>query len=277
MASFQAPPARTFHLAQINVGRMRAPLGDPLMAGFASRLDAINALADLSPGFVWRLKDESRTAAIVAFGDPLVLANMSVWESLESLKAYTYRGDHADVLRGRRQWFEPMATPHLALWWAPAGHRPDLGEARERLEYLGRHGSSDAAFTFRDSFAAPEIEEAGEVTPPLLYDGRVFETRANTVNGETGAGTVFRYRQNGAHVWATYEGGGIRIGRLAARCDRGGVLNMRYQHLSPSGVFRAGRCRAVPERLTDGRLRLHEDWQWDGGERGRSVLEEPVG
>ncbi len=276
MASSRVPPASpTFHLAEINVARLRATLDDPLVEGFVARLADINALADEAPGFVWRLQTEAGDAtSIVAYGDPRIIVNMSVWESPEALRAYTYRSGHADVLRQRGEWFESMAGPHLALWWTPAGHRPDVEEGQERLRHLAGRGPSPAAFTFREPFAAPEIDAAEAGSAPLLYDGRVFAVAGNSANGEAGPGTLFRYRQIGSHVWATYEGGGVRLGRLAARCNPAGELRMLYQHLGPSGEFRSGRCRSVPERLPDGRLRLREEWQWDGGEAGRSVLEE---
>lgn len=148
-----------FWLAQANVARMRASLEDPLMAGFVSQLERINALADRSPGFVWRLQSEAGDAtAIRAFDDPAILFNMSVWESLESLHAYVYQSDHVGPLRGRRAWFEPMTEPSLVLWWIPAGHVPTVAEGRERLELLRRTGPSPAAFTFRQPYPAPGAE-----------------------------------------------------------------------------------------------------------------------
>jgi hypothetical protein len=145
-----------FHLAQANVARMRAPLEEPPMEGFRSQLERINALADASPGFVWRLQsDEGDATAIRAYDDPMVLFNMSVWESLESLHAYVYRSEHVGPLRARRAWFQPAAGPSLVLWWVPAGHLPSVEEARAKLELLREHGPTPAAFTFRQPFPAP--------------------------------------------------------------------------------------------------------------------------
>jgi len=145
-----------FVLAQANVARMRAPLEDPLMEGFRSQLERINALADRSPGFVWRLQsDEGDSTSIRAFDDPMLLFNMSVWESLESLHAYVYRSDHVRPLRARRAWFEPMAAPSLVLWWIPAGHVPTVEEARAKLDLLRERGPSPEAFTFRHAHPAP--------------------------------------------------------------------------------------------------------------------------
>ena len=82
--------------------------------------------------------------------------NMSVWESLDALQQYVYRSAHVGPLRDRKQWFEPMEGPILALWWVPAGHIPTVAEAMERLDYLKQHGPSSYAFTFRTPFPSPE-------------------------------------------------------------------------------------------------------------------------
>jgi hypothetical protein len=147
--------AQEFHLAQVNVARMIAPLDHPSMKSFVDQLPYINALADASPGFVWRLQTEDGDAtAIRAFGDPLILFNMSVWQSLDALYDYAYRSDHLKPLRNRRAWFEKLEGAPLALWWVPAGHRPTVAEARERLDLLNRVGPSPEAFTFRQAFTA---------------------------------------------------------------------------------------------------------------------------
>jgi uncharacterized protein DUF3291 len=155
-----------FHLAQVNIGRIRAPLDDPIMDGFRTQLDPINALADRSPGFVWRLQTEDGNAmAIRPYADERMAINMSVWESLESLQQFVYKSAHVAPLRDRKQWFEPMEGPILALWWIPAGHIPTIDEAKERLQYLKDHGPTVAAFTFRVSFPAPDTESG---TPSAL-------------------------------------------------------------------------------------------------------------
>jgi hypothetical protein len=147
------------HLAQANIARMRAPLEDPIMYGFVSQLDAINALADASPGFVWRLQTEEGDAtSLRAFEDPLILINMSVWESLDALHAYVYKSGHSGPLRMRRDWFEPMDVPALVLWWVTAGHRPTVEEAKARFATLAERGPSPEAFTFRKAFPAPGEE-----------------------------------------------------------------------------------------------------------------------
>jgi len=146
-----------FHLAQVNIGRIRAPLDDPIMEGFRSQLDPINALADRSSGFVWRLQTEDGNAmAIRPFDDDRMAINMSVWESLEALQQFVYRSAHIGLLRDRREWFEPIEGPILVLWWIPAGHIPTVVEAQERLQLLKEGGPSPAAFTFRAPFPAPD-------------------------------------------------------------------------------------------------------------------------
>lgn len=146
-----------FHLAQVNVGRVRAPLDDPMMKGFVDRLDDLNALADASPGFVWRLQTPAGNATYLRPypEDDRLLMNMSVWETVDALKRYVYKTGHADLLRHRHEWFEPMAV-FLALWWVPAGHRPGIDEARKRLAHLEAHGPSQFAFTFRALYEPDE-------------------------------------------------------------------------------------------------------------------------
>jgi hypothetical protein len=109
-----------------------------------------------------------------------------------------------------------------------------------------------------------------------VYDGKRFRSVANAANGEVGAETVFHYHQDGDVVLADYAGGQIRKGALVARVDAAGVLDMRYAHVNERGELATGECRSVPERLADGRLRLHETWQWTSGDRssGTSVIEE---
>jgi hypothetical protein len=146
-----------YHLAQVNIGRILAAIDSPVMAGFVEQLDAINALADATPGFVWRLQTEDGDAtAIRPYDDEWILMNMSVWESPEALHAYVYRTAHADVLRRRREWFARMTEAYVALWWVPAGHRPTVAEAVERLEMLRTRGPTPHAFTFRQLFPPPD-------------------------------------------------------------------------------------------------------------------------
>lgn len=150
----------TFNLAQVNIGRLRAPMDDPIMEGFRSQLDPINALADRSPGFVWRLQtDEGNATAIRPYADDDRMAiNLSVWESLEALQQFVYKTAHVGPLRDRKQWFEPIDEPILALWWVPAGHVPTIAEAQGRLRMLKERGPSPDAFTFRKPFPPPGVD-----------------------------------------------------------------------------------------------------------------------
>jgi hypothetical protein len=152
-----------FQLAQVNIGQVRAPLDSELLADFVAALAPINALADRSPGFVWRLQTEAGNAtALRIFGDDRLLVNMSVWESLDALADFVYRSAHAGVLRQRRRWFFPLDRIILALWWVPAGHRPSIAEAEERLRILETRGPCPEAFTFRMPFPPPGESQAVE-------------------------------------------------------------------------------------------------------------------
>ncbi len=145
-----------FHMAQINVARAHAPLTDPRLADFVALLDEVNALADRSPGFVWRLQAETGNAADIEVGDdPRLIVNMSVWESQEALFDFVYKSGHLQVLARRKEWFERLDTPSLALWWTPIGATPTLEDGLERLDHLARHGPCERAFTFKARFPAP--------------------------------------------------------------------------------------------------------------------------
>jgi heme-degrading monooxygenase HmoA len=147
----------TFHLAQLNIGRGIAPLNDPAMAEFVAAIPEFNALAEASPGFVWRLKDESGASSsyVRAYDDERMLLNLSVWESVDALRAYTYASAHRQIFSRRKEWFEPHQGPYLVMWWVPAGHVPTVEEALERLAQLAAHGPTPQAFTFKESFTPP--------------------------------------------------------------------------------------------------------------------------
>ena len=146
-----------YHLAQINVARLIAPIDDPRIADFVAQLDGINALAEASPGFVWRLKSDSGNATDIAYNDdPFVIPNMSVWESVEALRNFVYRSQHTNVLKDRAKWFEKMDKPYYCLWWIPAGHIPTVAEARERLEHYQLHGPTPYSFWFQKLFPEPQ-------------------------------------------------------------------------------------------------------------------------
>ena len=144
-------------LAQINIARMRAPLTDPMMAAFVANLKPINALADTSPGFVWRFQTEQGDAtAERPYEDDRIIINFSVWEDLDALREFVYRSPHTGIMKRRGEWFEHLADAYVALWWVPAAHRPTVAEAIARIEHLKQHGPTPEAFTFREFYPAPE-------------------------------------------------------------------------------------------------------------------------
>jgi hypothetical protein len=145
-----------YHLAQINIARMLAPIEDPVMAEFVANLPTINALAEQSPGFVWRLQSDSGDAtSIKVYDDDMIIMNLTVWENPESFRAYVYKSEHYRFLRDRKRWFEKFDGPYYAMWWIPAGHIPRTDEGKERLAHLRTHGESDHAFSFKKEFPAP--------------------------------------------------------------------------------------------------------------------------
>ena len=148
--------SNNYHLTQFNIARLAAPLDHPQIAGFVAQLAAINALAENSPGFVWRLVgEEDNSTNIRIYDDERIIINMSMWESIEALFNYTYGSDHVDVFRDRRKWFEPIPRPFLVLWWVPAGHTPTALEGKQRLEHLAQRGPTAQAFTFKERFPPP--------------------------------------------------------------------------------------------------------------------------
>ena len=157
-----------YELAQLNIGTIKAPMDSPVMAGFASNLDSINALAEATLGFVWRLQtDEGDATSIRPFDNENMLVNMSVWRDLESLNQYVYNSAHVELMRRRREWFERMNEAFLVLWWVPSGHRPSVAEAILRLELLRAKGPTPEAFTFRNAFPPPESRFSG---PAASFD-----------------------------------------------------------------------------------------------------------
>jgi Domain of unknown function (DUF3291) len=146
-----------YRLAQINIARLVAPLTDPVMADFVANLAPINALAEASPGFVWRFQTEQGDAtAVRPYDDDRIIINVSVWDDLSSLRDFVSRSAHAVVMKRRREWFERLTDEYIALWWVLAAHRPTVAEAVARIEHLKRHGPSPEVFTFRKFYPAPD-------------------------------------------------------------------------------------------------------------------------
>ena len=147
---------RTFHLAQLNVARLAAPLDSPQLAEFVAALDPINALADGAPGFVWRLQTDAGDAtSLHVWDDERMIVNMSVWESIDALREFVYRGDHVQVMRRRREWFQKMTHAFTVLWWIAADQVPTVEQATARLAQLEELGPTPGAFTFRELFLPP--------------------------------------------------------------------------------------------------------------------------
>jgi hypothetical protein len=156
-----------YELAQLNIGIIRGPMDSPVMADFAANLVRINALAERSPGFVWRLQTEDGDAtAIRPFEDENTLINMSVWRDVDSLNSYVYSSAHVEVMRRRREWFERMTEAFLVLWWVAKGHRPTVAEGVAKLEILRTKGPTPEAFTFRRAFPPPDAPLS---RPPAIF------------------------------------------------------------------------------------------------------------
>jgi hypothetical protein len=153
-----------YHLAEVNVGRLRAPVDHPMIADFVANLDRINALADAMPGFVWRLKGDGNNATDVQPkpDEPLFAINMSVWTDIDALAAFVYRSGHVEIMRRRREWFEHMDV-YMCLWWAPVGHIPTVEEAMAKLAHFEAHGPTSEAFSFKVPFPAPNGRPAAPV------------------------------------------------------------------------------------------------------------------
>jgi hypothetical protein len=154
----------SFHLAQANIARMRGGLSDGVMSGLAARIEEMNAVAEQSPGFVWRLKGaDADSENLRVFADYFVpfdverlFYNMSVWESIEALKDYAFKTRHAEMLKNKASWIEHFERAHLALWWIPAGHVPTIAESAERLRAIHERGPTEFAFTFHATFPKPK-------------------------------------------------------------------------------------------------------------------------
>lgn len=152
--------ASDYQLAQLNIAALKAPLDSPELKDFVDNLDRINALAEGSPGFVWRLKGDGNDAtSLRPLGDNIIV-NMSVWRDVASLRDYAYRSGHVEIMRRRREWFTRMAEAYLVLWWVPAGHEPTMAEAVDRLTLLREHGSTARGFNFGEPFSAPDDSTA---------------------------------------------------------------------------------------------------------------------
>jgi hypothetical protein len=148
-----------YELAQLNIARMKESLASPAMADFVNNLERINALAESSAGFVWRLQTEEGDATALRPMGEDTLVNVSVWKDVASLNKYVYQSAHVEIMRRRKEWFERMKEAWVVLWWIPKGHRPTVQEAIAKLELLRANGPTAQAFTFKKAFAAPDAEQ----------------------------------------------------------------------------------------------------------------------
>ena len=134
------------HLAELNIGRFKHPTSDPRMADFMDNLDRVNALAERSEGFVWRLKsDGSNNATDLRVGDDYAV-NMSVWTDAKSLENYVFKTVHAQFYKRKAEFFDLMEKPHMVFWWIPKGHTPSLSEAMDKLQDFEKNGATQRAF-----------------------------------------------------------------------------------------------------------------------------------
>ena len=138
-----------YHIAQVNIARLKAPAGDSQVAGFFDNVSRINELAETSKGFVWRYVDDYGS-------DPLLAFNLSVWESIEDLGAFVYRSGHVEIMRRKQEWMQPMVSAHAALWWIKSGQLPTPATAMEKLELISNLGPTPQAFTFSKRFDSPD-------------------------------------------------------------------------------------------------------------------------
>jgi hypothetical protein len=164
MTATREPAA--YELAQVNIARLKFPLDSPQLKDFVEALDPVNAVADAADGFAWRLQSDSGDATDIAvFDDSWLVINMSTWRDTNALTAFMYQGQHRELLARRRDWFERVAEAMVALWWVPAGYRPTVADAEERLLHLREHGATPYAFTLRTSYPAGPADPAGHPAP----------------------------------------------------------------------------------------------------------------
>ncbi|TNC83198.1 MAG: DUF3291 domain-containing protein [Oleiphilus sp.] len=158
-----------YHLAQLNIAKLLAPIDSPQLADFVANLDRINTLAEDSDGFVWRLQTDAGDATGIDFFGTDNIVNLSLWDSVEALHHYVYHSAHIEIMRRKKEWFGKMGEAHMVLWWVPAGHLPSIEEAAERLNILRDQGPGPQAFTFKKMFPAPH-QHPNEESPFLSGD-----------------------------------------------------------------------------------------------------------
>ena len=159
------PPAPGWNLAQVNIARLKAPIGDPLVAPFIDALDRVNAVAERMDGFVWRHVDESGNATDTQVQrDPLVIYNASTWRDVPSLERFVWGTIHARFYERREEWFDALGTMHFAMWWVPPAETFTPAEAMDRLAHLDAHGPGQRAFGWREAPGA-QLYAGGRCVP----------------------------------------------------------------------------------------------------------------
>jgi Domain of unknown function (DUF3291) len=146
-----------FHLAEFNIARLKMPLEAAANAEFVAVLEPVNLLAEASEGFVWRLTDDGGLSStyVVAYDDPQTIVNLTVWQSVESLKHFVYRSGHGSYFRRRTEWFEPSTDVNMVCWWVRAGELPTVDDAVKRLDHLRAYGQSEQGFLFTEPVPRP--------------------------------------------------------------------------------------------------------------------------
>lgn len=147
-----------YHLAQLNIADAKGDYSSDIMQGFVSRLDEINGLAESSSGFIWRYQDdEGADVPERVFGKASIIVNLSVWESIDSLKQFVYKSIHKELIKGKGEWMNKMPEMHQVLWWIPAGHTPSTQEANDKLNLIREIGPSAEAFSFAKPFNHEQV------------------------------------------------------------------------------------------------------------------------
>lgn len=141
-----------YNVAQVNIAKRLAPLDDPIMKDFIDNVDAINTIADQSLGFIWRMQNEDKVEGARIFKDDSLIINISVWETIESLFNFTYKTNHLQVFKRKKEWFSKIDFMHMAFWYVPVGYEPTFQDAKNRLDYLWEFGETPYAFTFKNRF-----------------------------------------------------------------------------------------------------------------------------
>jgi hypothetical protein len=155
LSVFREETMSKYQIAQLNIATLKAHIDSPQLADFVANLDRINALAEDSPGFVWRLQTEEGDATGIDYFGSDKIVNLSLWDSVEALHNYVYRSAHVEIMRRKKEWFHKMGEAYMVLWWVPAGHIPSVEEAAQKLNILREHGPTAEAFTFKKAFLAP--------------------------------------------------------------------------------------------------------------------------